>query len=527
MGGRDLNLVNVYNKENKYHIDFRRELEKKDFGEEIHSLDLRFTDIAKTPSSTSEILARAVNNFIGNPEDVKYIIIDSSLILDGTSENIIRIKKAIKEFASRFEHFFLIKSGDENCDDLKKNSHGGKNYYLFTESNKEILIEKILHKILEIESGNNLEQVFAEAEIFTEPKKEAKKKSLMNRFLGNKSEEKEDKENNKKDVDEVIDKKKDIEPLEHEKKKKEKEPELKKEKKQEIKESTEGLEKVAKNISEIKIVKQAERNRKEDLGAGIIKHNDISISEMKAIQRKTNKVNPFEEMKNVVSIKKAFETRRSWSTDNIIIVKGLSDNIGATYLSFLISNILNRNNAYVLCIRDSSDDFNHSLENYKFEKEELFFNHNGIRYTDDFFKVDGVHFYVIDTKESYYQNREVLIENGLKPLFFIVSNADAKGFPLIKNEFSLIKGYEIPQNEFIFFFRNINQKFIEKIEKELEIPRENIIKYQYIEHDVFSELSAKNALSDKLLKILEERSSNLELKKENQFIFSEDEEIEI
>ena len=88
-----MNIVNCYNKNNDYYIDFRQLLEEDEFAyydEKLKDKDITFTDMAKEPSSVNEIISRTVHNYVINPDDLKYLILDKTVILDATSDNLIR-----------------------------------------------------------------------------------------------------------------------------------------------------------------------------------------------------------------------------------------------------------------------------------------------------------------------------------------------------------------------------------------------------------------------------------------------------
>ena len=106
-----MNIVNCYNKNNDYHIDFRQLLEEDEFAEyeeKLRSRNISFTDIAKEPSSVNEIISRTVHNYVINPDELKYIILDKTVILDVSSDSLIKLKNAIKEYARHFKNMIII-----------------------------------------------------------------------------------------------------------------------------------------------------------------------------------------------------------------------------------------------------------------------------------------------------------------------------------------------------------------------------------------------------------------------------------
>ena len=151
-----MNIVNCYNKNNEYFIDFRQLLEEDeflDYDEKLREKNITFTDIAKEPSSVNEIISRTVHNYVINPEDLKYIILDKTVILDPTSDSLIKLKNAIKEYAGHFKNMIIIEQGGDPVGELKREAGNGRNFYLFTESDRDKLIKEVLDKIIEIEEN--------------------------------------------------------------------------------------------------------------------------------------------------------------------------------------------------------------------------------------------------------------------------------------------------------------------------------------------------------------------------------------
>ena len=148
-----MNIVNCYNKNNDYYIDFRQLLEEDEFAyydEKLKDKDITFTDMAKEPSSVNEIISRTVHNYVINPDDLKYLILDKTVILDATSDNLIRLKNAIKEYARHFNNMIIMEQGGDPVGELKREAGNGRNFYLFTESDRNKLIREVLDKIIEL-----------------------------------------------------------------------------------------------------------------------------------------------------------------------------------------------------------------------------------------------------------------------------------------------------------------------------------------------------------------------------------------
>ena len=151
-----MNIVNCYNKNNDYHIDFRQLLEEDEFAEyeeKLRTRNISFTDIAKEPSSVNEIISRTVHNYVINPYELRYIILDKTVILDVSSDSLIKLKNAIKEYAGHFKNMIIIEQGGDPVGDLKRESGNGRNFYLFTESDRNKLVSDVLDKIIEIEDN--------------------------------------------------------------------------------------------------------------------------------------------------------------------------------------------------------------------------------------------------------------------------------------------------------------------------------------------------------------------------------------
>lgn len=556
-----MNVVNCYNKNDSYGLDFRQILEEdeySDYEKWFSEKNITFTDIAKEPSSTKEIITRAVGNYLGTPETLKYLIVDIRIILDGTSENLLKLKAAIKEYAEQFEYMFIIERGGELSGELNRNSSNGKNYFLFTEVNNERLIKNILDTIIDIEEGhlgkrrqNNSPKVIDNSRIA--------KVDLVEDFedvrVG-------------KDIEGNIFNKKNEEELQSEGLKEGTEKEncyMKEEdgrndnkKKDKKSRSSHNLvrilaEKTAKNMekssekkrgktpqsAETIIAPQIPSGYSHDVILGpsveishiVHKQEDKTVREMLyERQREARKnihvqgnVNYFtkERLDKAVNMGHILGKRKKWhSTNNVIIVRGLYENVSATYISIMLANGLGKSGASVVYINTSHKDFTYTVENYGIEKQDSFYSKNNILFLEEFMSVPDVNFYIIDSKEPYYEQATNMRESGFLPYYIIVVGGDAKGIEYLRSEKRLMELNAI--NGYKIIIKNLNSFLAERIFN--EVKRTEIIEYQFVDNEPFSEMARNSSTCRELYRTLEELD-NLLLEKEMEEEIEYEEEI--
>ena len=406
-----MNIVNCYNKNNDYHIDFRQLLEEDEFAEyeeKLRTRKISFTDIAKEPSSVNEIISRTVHNYVINPDELRYIILDKTVILDVSSDSLIKLKNAIKEYAGRhFKNMIIIEQGGDPVGDLKRESGNGRNFYLFTESNRNKLVSDVLDKIIEIEdnpgdkiankSSFNISKIDDRKEekgnaakskaekIKAKHAVEEDKESEPDHLQESLQEKFENKKEKKEKLTEKIVKgiKGKTEKKETEKKKSEKK-QPKEEASEEINTENEAV-KVPKLHSnpdllkhlqpidteariETRINRQEELSVKEMLRRGNGPGKDKNIISNSVDDSRVNRFTE-ERLNQAVKMTHLLERKKSWNTiNNIIIIRGLYGNISATFLSLVIANTLQSNNASIAYINDSHHDFLYTVQNYGIKK---------------------------------------------------------------------------------------------------------------------------------------------------------------
>ena len=541
-----MNIVNCYNKNNDYHIDFRQLLEEDEFAEyeeKLRSRNISFTDIAKEPSSVNEIISRTVHNYVINPDELKYIILDKTVILDVSSDSLIKLKNAIKVYAGNFKNMIIIEQGGDPVGDLKRESGNGRNFYLFTESDRNKLISDVLDKIIEIE--DNPGDKMANKSSFNISKIDDRKEEKGNAAKSKadkikaKTALEEDKESEPEHLQESLQ-----EEFENKKEKKEKltekivkgikgktekkETEKKKsEKKQPKEEASEDINtenetvKVPKLHSnpdllkhlqpidteariETRINRQEELSVKEMLRRGNGPGKDKNIISNSVDDSRVNRFTE-ERLNQAVKMTHLLERKKSWNTiNNIIIIRGLYGNISATFLSLVIANTLQSNNASIAYINDSHHDFLYTVQNYGIKKSGNFYVRDNIVFLENFMAIPDVNFYIIDSKEAYYSKKEALLENGFKPYYLVVANGDAKGISFLKNEEGMLKANGI--DEYRMIVKDVNTEMYNILYKELN--PDKIIEYKHIDNGPFDSLAKNSSIANDLYRIFEEIDEN-------------------
>ena len=541
-----MNIVNCYNKNNDYHIDFRQLLEEDEFAEyeeKLRTRKISFTDIAKEPSSVNEIISRTVHNYVINPDELRYIILDKTVILDVSSDSLIKLKNAIKEYAGHFKNMIIIEQGGDPVGDLKRESGNGRNFYLFTESDRNKLISDVLDKIIEIEdnpgdkiankSSFNISKIDDRNEekgnaakskadkIKAKPAVEEDKESEPDHLQESLQEEFENKKEKKERLTEKIVKgiKGKTEKKETEKKKSEKK-QPKEEASEDINTENETV-KVPKLHSNPDLLKHLQPiDTEARIETRINRQEDLSVKEMlrrgngpgkdKNIISNSvddSRVNRFteERLNQAVKMTHLLERKKSWNTiNNIIIIRGLYGNISATFLSLVIANTLQSNNASIAYINDSHHDFLYTVQNYGIKKSGNFYVRDNIVFLENFMAIPDVNFYIIDSKEAYYSKKEALLENGFKPYYLVVANGDAKGISFLKNEEGMLKANGI--DEYRMIVKDVNTEMYNFLYKELN--PDKIIEYKHIDNGPFGSLAKNSSIANDLYRIFEEIDEN-------------------
>lgn len=540
-----MNIVNCYNKNNDYHIDFRQLLEEDEFAEyeeKLRSRNISFTDIAKEPSSVNEIISRTVHNYVINPDELKYIILDKTVILDVSSDSLIKLKNAIREYAVHFKNMIIIEQGGDPVGDLKRESGNGRNFYLFTESDRNKLISDVLDKIIEIE--DNPGDKIANKSSFNISKIDDRKEEKGNAAKSKadkikaKTAVEEDKESEPEHLQESLQ-----EEFENKKEKKEKltekivkgikgktekkETEKKKSEKQQKEEASEDINNenetvkvpnlhsnpdLLKHLQPIDMEARIETriNRQEELSVKEMLRRGNSLGKDKNIISNSvddSRVNRFteERLNQAVKMTHLLERKKSWNTiNNIIIIRGLYGNISATFLSLVIANMLQSNNASIAYINDSHHDFLYTVQNYGIKKSGNFYVRDNIVFLENFMAIPDVNFYIIDSKEAYYNKKEALLENGFKPYYLVVANGDAKGISFLKNEEGMLKANGI--DEYRMIVKDVNTEMYNLLYKELNTDK--IIEYKHIDNGPFDSLAKNSSIANDLYRIFEEIDEN-------------------
>ena len=514
-----MNIVNCYNKNNDYHIDFRQLLEEDEFAEyeeKLRTRNISFTDIAKEPSSVNEIISRTVHNYVINPDELRYIILDKTVILDVSSDSLIKLKNAIKEYAGHFKNMIIIEQGGDPVGDLKRESGNGRNFYLFTESDRNKLISDVLDKIIEIEdnpddkiankSSFNISKIDDRKEekgnaakskadkIKAKPAVEEDKESEPDHLQESLQEEFENKKEKKEKLTEKIVKgiKGKTEKKETEKKKSEKK-QPKEDASEDINNENEAVKApklhsnpdLLKHLQpidteariETRINRQEELSVKEMLRRGNGQGKDKNIISNSVDDSRVN-IFTEERLNQAVKMTHLLERKKSWNTiNNIIIIRGLYGNISATFLSLVMANTLQSNNASIAYINDSHHDFLYTVQNYGIKKSGNFYVRDNIVFLENFMAIPDVNFYIIDSKEAYYSKKEALLENGFKPYYLVVANGDAKGISFLKNEEGMLKANGI--DEYRMIVKDVNTEMYNILYKELN--PDKILEYKHIE----------------------------------------------
>ena len=560
-----MNIVNCYNKNNEYFIDFRQLLEEdefSDYDEKLREKNITFTDIAKEPSSVNEIISRTVHNYVINPEDLKYIILDKTVILDPTSDSLIKLKNAIKEYAGHFKNMIIIEQGGDPVGELKREAGNGRNFYLFTESDRDKLIKEVLDKIIEIEE--NPDGLIKKRARVNMPKLKDREESRekLEKTSDNVSESfKEtatEKDNNLSSQNSNTESDNDnfMEDMEHDKSEDNTETEPKKKmfkdkiikgikektgkkapKKQvrdineenEIKEEIKFPKAYAKpenttviSSMETRINRQEEMTVKEMLRrqAGETVNNEVKNKTHEENKKAVDKIFTEERLLQAVKMKHILEKKKIWrSTNNVIIVRGLYGNICATYLSIVIANNLQNNNASVAYINDSHNDFLYTIQNYGLKKTGKFYMKNNIVFMEDFMAIPDVNFYIIDSKEAYYSKRDTLLENGFTPFYLVVANGDAKGISFLKNEEDMLKTNDIYNYRIIV--KDLNTSMYDTLCKEFAMDK--IIEYKHIDDEPFGVLAINSSIANELYGLLDEMDEARSIGEEEDILEEENE----
>lgn len=494
-----MNIVSCYNKNNEYCIDFRKILEEDEYlsyDESLKELKITFTDIAKEPSSVNEIISRTVHNFILNPDDLGYLILDKSVILDANFDNLMRLKNAIKEYADKFKNMILLEQGGDPVSTLKRESGNGKNFYHFTESDREKLIKDVFEKIIELERHSDNHATTPRVQfdkLVIEEKKEKEEKE--------ENEENEEKEEN---GNRLINRKT-IKGLMEKRKKQEKNENLTEEESIKEEPPKKEIKLPLASYIEIKPVTTEEHEVR------INHQEDVSVKEMirreKKNTEKKEEVNDFakkgsriteERLLKGVKMQHILKNTKNWKTkQNVILVRGLYGNICATYFSLLMANMFQKNNASVVYINDSHSDFLYTLENFSVEKVGNYYVKNNIVFMEDFISIPDVNFYIIDSKEAYYQNADILKENGFTPYYLVVVSGDAKGLNYLRNERNLLNFNNIEDYRFIVrdIKESLRTRFLE------EVDEKKVIEYKHLEDEPFSSIAENSRISKEVYSV--------------------------
>ena len=560
-----MNIVNCYNKNNEYFIDFRQLLEEdefSDYDEKLREKNITFTDIAKEPSSVNEIISRTVHNYVINPEDLKYIILDKTVILDPTSDSLIKLKNAIKEYAGHFKNMIIIEQGGDPVGELKREAGNGRNFYLFTESDRDKLIKEVLDKIIEIEE--NPDGLIKKRARVNMPKLKDREESRekLEKTSDNVSESfKEtttEKDNNLSSQNSNTESDNDnfMEDTEHDKSEDNTETEPKKKKFKDkiikgIKEKTgkKAPKKQVRDINEENEIKEEIKfpkayakpenttvissmetriNRQEEMTvkemlrrqAGETVNNEVKNKTHEENKKAVDKIFTEERLLQAVKMKHILEKKKIWrSTNNVIIVRGLYGNICATYLSIVIANNLQNNNASVAYINDSHNDFLYTIQNYGLKKTGKFYMKNNIVFMEDFMAIPDVNFYIIDSKEAYYSKRDTLLENGFTPFYLVVANGDAKGISFLKNEEDMLKTNDIYNYRIIV--KDLNTSMYDTLCKEFAMDK--IIEYKHIDDEPFGVLAINSSIANELYGLLDEMDEARSIGEEEDILEEENE----
>ena len=560
-----MNIVNCYNKNNEYFIDFRQLLEEdefSDYDEKLREKNITFTDIAKEPSSVNEIISRTVHNYVINPEDLKYIILDKTVILDPTSDSLIKLKNAIKEYAGHFKNMIIIEQGGDPVGELKREAGNGRNFYLFTESDRDKLIKEVLDKIIEIEE--NPDGLIKKRARVNMPKLKDREESRekLEKTSDNVSESfKEtatEKDNNLSSQNSNTESDNDnfMEDTEHDKSEDNTETEPKKKKFKDkiikgIKEKTgkKAPKKQVRDINEENEIKEEIKfpkayakpenttvissmetriNRQEEMTvkemlrrqAGETVNNEVKNRTHEENKKAVDKIFTEERLLQAVKMKHILEKKKIWrSTNNVIIVRGLYGNICATYLSIVIANNLQNNNASVAYINDSHNDFLYTIQNYGLKKTGKFYMKNNIVFMEDFMAIPDVNFYIIDSKEAYYSKRDTLLENGFTPFYLVVANGDAKGISFLKNEEDMLKTNDIYNYRIIV--KDLNTSMYDTLCKEFAMDK--IIEYKHIDDEPFGVLAINSSIANELYGLLDEMDEARSIGEEEDILEEENE----
>lgn len=570
-----MHIVNCYNKNNDYYVDFRQLLEEDDFldyDEKLKEKNITFTDIAKEPSSVNEIISRTVHNYVINPGELKYLILDKTVILDATSDNLIRLKNAIKEYAGHFKNMIIMEQGGDPVGELKREAGNGRNFYLFTESDRNKLIMDVLDKIIELEDNPdgkiqkqtkvNMPKLKERQESREDPEKvrdDISSISFEEKEIGeavipygyNQAEEDTNIEESHLEAADYIS---DEERIHKEPKKKltekfvnglkgktrkETEKKNKKEKSKENVKPEKSLEanikfpqtsvkpiKIVDASQDVRINRQEEVTVKEILRRGTVTNN-MDKPALYTVNNEPVK-NRFteERLSQAVRMEYLLEKSKVWnSTNNVIIMRGLYGNISATYLSLVIANILQSNNASVAYINDSHNDFLYTLQNYGLKKTGNFYVRDNIVFLENFMAIPDVNFYIIDSKEAYYGKQETLLANGFTPFYLAVANGDAKGISFLKNEEGILKANGIDNYRIIV--KDLNAEMYDILYKEFNVDK--ILEYRHIDDEPFGILAKNSSIANDVYRLLDEIDENINVKGqeriEEQDIFEEENEI--
>jgi len=220
-----------------------------------------------------------------------------------------------------------------------------------------------------------------------------------------------------------------------------------------------------------------------------------------------SRVNRFteERLNQAVKMTHLLERKKSWNTiNNIIIIRGLYGNISATFLSLVIANTLQSNNASIAYINDSHHDFLYTVQNYGIKKSGNFYVRDNIVFLENFMAIPDVNFYIIDSKEAYYSKKEALLENGFKPYYLVVANGDAKGISFLKNEEGMLKANGI--DDYRMIVKDVNTEMYNFLYKELN--PDKIIEYKHIDNGPFGSLAKNSSIANDLYRIFEEIDEN-------------------
>ena len=571
-----MNIVNCYNKNNDYYVDFRQLLEEDDFleyDEKLKEKNITFTDIAKEPSSVNEIISRTVHNYVINPDELKYLILDKTVILDATSDNLIRLKNAIKEYAGHFKNMIIMEQGGDPVGELKREAGNGRNFYLFTESDRNKLIRDVLDKIIELEDNpdgkiqkqtkvnipklkdrqktrEDLKKVKDDISNISSEEKEIEE-ALIPYEYNQAYEESNIEESHLEAADYIPDEEISLEEpkrkltekfvngLKEKTRKGETEKKNKKEKSKEDVKSEKSSEANIKfpktSVKPVKIVYTSQDTR-------INRQEEVTVKEIlrrRAVTNNMDKTTPYivnnepvrnrfteERLSQAVKMGHLLEKSKFWnSIDNVIIMRGLYGNISATYLSLVIANILQSNNASVAYINDSHNDFLYTVQNYGLKKTGNFYVKDNIVFMENFMAIPDVNFYIIDSKEAYYGKKEALLANGFTPFYFVVANGDAKGISFLKNEEGMLKANGIDNYRIIV--KDLNAEMYDILYKEFNVDK--ILEYRHIDDEPFGMLAKNSRIANDIYCVLDEIDEAVnrrEMEKtEEQEIFEEENEL--